>query len=187
MRRVRWLIVLFASGCGAAADRPSAPQTPPEPGEPAKLTEKDAEDARRVVKAFVESAGSGERDAQAKALLDLMPTDKELEVAFPKDATEAKNYYAMIREAIPKSNKLGRKDDEPVIEISIEDARVRWVEKNNSDRKLLAALSPSVLIVAPHVKRKMWSGPAPPFMRVNGRWVVLLETFDLIRSMKLPD
>lgn len=155
--------------------------------EPAKLTDKDIEEAKRVVKAFVAAASSGKKDEQAKAILDLLPTDKEIEVAFPKHSKKVKEYYGLIREAIPKSSKLGRKDDREVTEVVVEDARVSWAKLKATERKLLTVMSPSIQIIDPEVKRKTSMGSAPPFMRVNGRWVLLLEVDDLIQNLKLPD
>lgn len=166
------------------------PEEPPvvssQPKEPVKFTSKDVEDVERVYRDYDKVLRTGTKEARVKATLDLMPTDAELEAAFPKHAEPAKSFHKQLRAAIPQEFGRGAKDDRSeLVRVVIDDARATWAKNKAAEQRLLAALAPDIVVVEGHAERKGVKHGIPTFIKVNGRWVMLVETYDLISALKL--
>lgn len=189
---VALLLAVFLIGCV----KRSVPSTntntvESQPLEPAKLSEKDKEGLERVVRAFDEIMRAGKQDDSEKAVLAFLPTDGELTVLFPNHAEPAKAYYRKVREAIPAEVARGIKEKrlqrEGIKSVELDDARVYWVETRAFERALLGVMPQYVPIATGHIRRGESSHDCGPYVRVENRWVWLLESWDLVKALKLPD
>lgn len=189
---VALLLVVFLIGCG----KRSAPSTntdtaEPQSHEPAKLSEKDKEEIELVVRAFDAIMREGKQNDSEKAILGFLPTDDELTVLFPNHTEPAKAYYRKEREAIPSEVARGIKEKrferDEIKKMDLDDARVYWTESRSYERALLKIMPKDLPIATGHIRRAKSSHGCGPYVRVNNRWVWLLESWDLAKELKLPD
>jgi hypothetical protein len=200
MRTFGWVAALgLIVGCGrppapdvphpAVDDRP-APDVPPpvgdgpparEPVAAAKLTPEHASELVPIVRAYLKSMEATTRFEETRLVLDLTPTNAELAHAFPRHVEPAQELFTHVRKQIPIYLATGgQRDLFTVTKVEIKDARLGWMREHEATRKLLAVLNPAVPIADPH----LWTVEEGeklflPFIRVNGRWVLLGEFRDL--------
>jgi hypothetical protein len=189
---VALLLVVFLIGCGErSVPNTNTDTAEPQSLEPAKLSEKDKEELERVVRAFDAIMRGGKQIDSEKAILAFLPTDNELMVLFPHHVEPAKAYYRKVREAIPPEIARGinekRLERDEIKNMDLDDARVYWTESRSYERALLKVMPQNMPIATGHVRRADSSHGCGPYVRVNNRWVWLLESWDLAKELKLPD